>query len=158
LAATYGGDGSFAGSNGAASLQIAKAASATAVTASSASSTYGQPVIFSATVSAVSPATGTPSGTLTFKDGAADLGQAVLDGNGRAAVSVSALGAGAHAISATYAGDAAFAASSSTAAATVGIAKATSALALAPSIATSVTGQRVTFTVIATSPGGTPTG
>ena len=48
-------------------------ASSTSVVSSVSPSLYGQAVTFTATVSAVAPATGTPTGTVTFVDGATDL-------------------------------------------------------------------------------------
>jgi hypothetical protein len=89
-------------------------ASSTSVVSSGNPSVYGQAVIFTVTVSAVAPATGTPTGTVSVMDGATLLGTATL-GGGTAAVTTSALAAGSHNITAGYHGDATFAASTSAA-------------------------------------------
>ena len=89
----------------------ARTLSATALASSLNPSTAGVPVTFTATVSG---AGGTPTGSVTFKDGAATLGSGTL-GAGVATFSTSALSLGAHSITAEYAGDATFAASTSTA-------------------------------------------
>src|SRR6185295_5666901 len=63
-------------------------------------STYGQNVAFTATVNG----TTMTSGTITFKDGASVIGSATLAG-GHATLNTPALGAGMHAITATYSTD-----------------------------------------------------
>jgi hypothetical protein len=88
----------------------AMTATTTALTSSVNPSVYGQPVTFTATVSGSG---GTPTGTVTFKDGAATLGTGALNGSGVAVFSTSALGAGNHGITASYGGDANFTASTS---------------------------------------------
>src|SRR5262249_11984096 len=75
-------------------------------------STIGQTVTLSATVSAVSPAVGVPTGTITFRDGGTSLGVVTLN-NGSASLSISTLAAGAHALTALSSGSGTFAASSS---------------------------------------------
>ena len=67
-------------------------------------SVYGTPVTFAVSISSTS---GTPvTGTVTFLDGANQLGTATLLGNPAAAsFATTALTAGSHSISATYAGD-----------------------------------------------------
>jgi len=72
-------------------------------------STVGQAVTFTATVSG---GTGTPTGTITFRDGATPLGVANV-ANRSAAFTVSTLAAGAHTITAAYSGDALFLSSTS---------------------------------------------
>jgi hypothetical protein len=64
--------------------------------------TFGQPVTFSSSVSAVF---GTPTGSVTFKDGATTLATVGLDGSARAQYTTSSLSAGSHAITAVYSGD-----------------------------------------------------
>jgi autotransporter-associated beta strand protein len=76
--------------------------SATAVTSSINPTTYGDSVTFTATVTGSGV---TPTGTVTFKDGATVLATATLDGSGQATFTTSAGTAGAHPISAEYAGD-----------------------------------------------------
>jgi hypothetical protein len=74
-----------------------------------------QPVTFQATVAPVSPASGTPTGTVTFFDNGVAIGTATLV-NGVAKFTTSSLAKGNHTITATYAGDVNFAGSSTTAA------------------------------------------
>jgi hypothetical protein len=68
-------------------------------------SATGNAVTFSVTVSA---SAGSPSGTVTFMDGTAQLGSGTLSG-GSASYTTSALSAGSHSITGVYSGDAAFA-------------------------------------------------
>src|SRR5207237_2296403 len=85
--------------------------SATTLISSLNPSALGQAVTFTATVQ---PATGsgTPTGTVTFNDGAIVLGPGSLNG-GTATFTTSGLGAGVHSITAVYGGDANFASSTS---------------------------------------------
>lgn len=76
------------------------------VVASANPGTFGQPVTFTATVAVVSPGTGTPTGTVTFKDGSTTLGTDVLkNGKLTATFTTSTLAHGAHSITAVYEGD-----------------------------------------------------
>jgi hypothetical protein len=86
------------------------ASTTTTVTSSQNPSTYGDAVTFTATVSATS---GTPTGTVTFKEGTTTLGTATIS-SGQATYTTSTLSAGTHSITAVYSGDASFAASTST--------------------------------------------
>ena len=58
---------------------------------------------FAVTVSAVAPGSGTPTGTVTLKNGTAALGTVTLSG-GKATFSTSTLTRGAHSITAGYSG------------------------------------------------------
>src|SRR5262249_41690088 len=84
---------------------------ALALTSSAASGfiNYGQAVTFSATVSPAAPvaASALAGERGAFSDGAMLLGTGVLNAQGIATFAAPALGAGLHAITATYAGDAA---------------------------------------------------
>jgi len=62
---------------------------------------YGENVTFTAVVTS---AAGTPSGTVTFADGATALGTATLNAAGAATLTVSTLAIGGHNITATYSG------------------------------------------------------
>jgi len=132
----------------------------TALASSTASSVYGQPVTFTATLRAANPTDGTPSGTVDFFDNTTgtDLGTAPVT-NGVATLITQALTAGSHTITADYEGDSNFAFSLDTATQTVQQDATTTALtASAP---TPLYGQVETFTatVAPISPGsGTPTG
>ena len=86
------------------------AGTAISVVSSSPASTYGTPVTFLATVT---PSTAT--GTVTFKDNGNNLqsGTVALN-NGTAMYTISTLALGSHTITATYSGDATFAAATAT--------------------------------------------
>lgn len=90
-------------------VQANGVATTTTVTASPSPSFQNQSVTFTATVTSGG---GTPTGQVTFFEGANTLGQATLGGNGVATWSTSSLGVGSHPITASYGGDATFAASS----------------------------------------------
>jgi len=77
-------------------------------------SSYGQAVSFKVTVAAVAPASGTPTGSVTFMDGSTTLGTRTLS-NGKAALNAAKLAVGNHSITAVYGGDANFASSTSSA-------------------------------------------
>ena len=67
---------------------------------------------FAATV-APSGGPGTPTGTITFKDGATALGTGTLSPAGVATLAISSLTVGSHSITAAYGGDVNFSASTS---------------------------------------------
>lgn len=146
ITAAYAGAGTFAGSTSAVLTQtVNKAASATAVVSSANPGPFGKPVTFSAKVTSAS---GTPSGSVTFKDGSTTLGTVALAG-GVAHFTTSTLALGSHSITAHYAGNANFLASVSSALNEV-ITAATSTT-LASSLNPSHFGQTVTFTATVTS-------
>src|SRR5207244_991616 len=104
-----------------------------------------------------SSATGTPTGTVTFQDGASALGTGTLSG-GTATFTTSGLTAGTHSITAIYGGDANFAGSTSPVL-TQTVNKAASSTSVASSNNPSISGTAVTFTATVTSSAtGTPTG
>src|SRR5207253_11486493 len=76
--------------------------SSTTLVSSLSPSARGPAVTFTASVT--SPVTGTPTGTVTFQDGASALGTGTLSG-GTATFTTSALTAGTHSITAIYGGD-----------------------------------------------------
>jgi hypothetical protein len=67
----------------------------------------GQKVLITATVLAGSPGSDTPSGAVTFKNGAQMLGVVSVQ-NGRASLSLAGLGQGIYTLTASYSGDASF--------------------------------------------------
>jgi hypothetical protein len=67
----------------------------------------GQTVTFTATLAASIPGTGTPGGTVTFKNGSTTLGTVTLSG-GKAVFNTAALTRGTHAITALYNGSSIF--------------------------------------------------
>ena len=160
LTASYGGSTELKASTSPAATQtVNQISTKTLLSVSPNPSTLKQSVTLTATVSAVAPGTGTPTGTITFKDGTTTLGTAAL-ANGTAALAVSSLSLGSHSLTAAYAGATNFLASTSTAVTqTVNNASTTTALTATPnpSVSSQVVTLKATVSVIA--PGtGTPTG
>jgi hypothetical protein len=103
LTAIYQGNTLFNPSTSAAVVHPVSAASTTTtVTLSSASRIMGQSVTISAKVAPVAPGAGTPTGTVTFRDGTTVLGTGTLNTSGVATLSVYNLYAGTRSISAVY--------------------------------------------------------
>lgn len=110
VVAAYSGDSTFAPSSSPPLKQVVlRANTTTALTSSSNPSKYLQPVTFTATVTAQYG--GTPTGTVTFKDGNTVLAQVPLNG-AVAKYTTSALTKGRHRIVGAYGGDTNFRASS----------------------------------------------
>src|SRR5262249_16770976 len=99
---------------------------------------------------------GTPTGTVTFKDGAETLGTGTLS-NGHATFTITTLAVGTHSIAAYYGGDSSFDVSTS-AALNQTVSNSDSTTGLTSSVNPSVFGQSVTFTARVTASAGTPTG
>jgi hypothetical protein len=164
VTAVYAGDTNFSGStSGVASVTIVAAAKTNTTTALSASATQvtsGQSVMFNAVVTPAS-GSGTPTGSVTFLDGATSLGMATLNG-GSGSVSSSTLSIGTHTISVMYSGDANFSGSTSSAVSVTVVAPAKiGTVTTVSSSAMQVTsGQSMTFTVSVKAQSGTgvPTG
>jgi hypothetical protein len=154
ITAVYGGSSSFKTSTSPALTQTVKqAASSTAVASSLNPSTFGAAVTFTATVTSSG---GTPTGTVTFKNGTAALGTGTLS-SGKATFKTSTLTVGSHSITAVYGGSTNFITSTSPAL-TQTVKQATSSTAVSSSLNPSTFGAAVTFTATVTSSGGTPTG
>src|SRR5439155_5954095 len=133
----------FTGSTSVALTQTVNKANTTTTVASSANpSVFGQSVTFTATVAVVAPGAGSPSGTVTFLDGATTLGSGALSGS-TATFSTSALAVGSHSITASYGGDTNFNTSAS-AVLTQTVNKANTTTSVASSVNPSVFGQSVT--------------
>jgi hypothetical protein len=160
--AVYSDTGNFSGSNNNSTLRVTSSATTTTVTSAANPSVFGQTVIFTAVVTPVSPGAGTPTGTVTFKDGTTVLGSAVTLVGGAATLATSGLALGSNnSITAVYSGDSHFNTSTSTPAViqTVKQDGTTTQVNGAPN--PSVVGQTVVLTVVVipASPGtGTPTG
>jgi hypothetical protein len=92
-------------------LTITQASTAVGLASSASSSVAGQSVTFTATVTAVAPGAGIPSGTVTFSDGAIVLATVALS-NGAASLTTSTLAVGNHTITAQYGGESNFIGSS----------------------------------------------
>ena len=166
ITATYVSDSNnFAGSDSTTMLlplyfNVNKALVTTTVASSANSSVFGQNVTLTATVSASSPATGIPTGTVTFKEGASVLGTATL-ASGQATYTNASFPVATHTITASYSGDTNFN-GPATRSFTQTVQKSSSSTALTSSSANPIAfGSAVTFTATVSyvSPGnGTPTG
>ncbi|HET9804049.1 MAG TPA: Ig-like domain-containing protein, partial [Candidatus Acidoferrum sp.] len=145
ITATYGGDSNFSGStSGALGQAVSQAGTNTVVSANVNPSAYGQAVTFTANVG--SPFGGSPTGTVTFFDGGAQLGSATVTGGvARLTTAATGLSAGTHTITASYGGDANFAASTSAGWSQIVNAAATTT-SLSSNLNPSTLGQTVTFT------------
>jgi hypothetical protein len=157
LTASYGGDTHFLTSTSSTLTQtVNQAASTTTVTSSKNPSSFKQSITLTATVK--SSTSGTPTGTVTFKDGAATLGTGTLNFAGIAKLVVSSLSVGTHSITASYGGDTHFLASASSKL-TQTVNQAASTTTLTSSKNPSKFGQPVTFTAtVKSATSGTPTG
>ncbi len=154
ISAEYGGDAIFDPSNDALTQTVNAAGTTTTLASSLNPSAFGQFVTFTATVSG---SVGTPTGSVTFKDGGSTIGSGTLDGSGQATFATSSLSVGPHTITAEYGGDTNNAAStSSPLAQTVNQSGTTTTLASSQN--PSSFGQSVTFTATVSGSGGTPTG
>jgi len=157
ITATDTANASITGSS--ANIPVGLAATQTALSSSVQPAVFGQTITLTATVTT---AVGTPSGSVSFTDGATSLCASVaLDtATGQATCSSSALEVGAHALQASYSGDAAFAASVGSFSQTVNpAATSTSVVSHTPNPSAAMQPITVTATVSVTAPGaGTPTG
>jgi hypothetical protein len=156
ITAVYGGSVSYVGSTSPVLSQVVnKQATSTAVVSSLNPSTFGQSVTFTATVKAAS--SGTPTGTVTFKDSVTTLATVALS-TGKAAFTTSTLAGGTHSITAVYGGSVSYVASTSPVLSQVVNKQATST-AVVSSLNPSTSGQSVTFTAtVKAASSGTPTG
>jgi autotransporter-associated beta strand protein len=158
--AVYEGDGNY-GTSTSSFTPVSVAATGAAVATTSLApptptgpTAYGTPVTLTATVVALNPANGTPTGSVTFEDISTGtvLGVSVLSG-GSASLTVSTLqplaGGAAHYIEAVYSGDAVFAGGNHSAPVTqvvVTTGPGTTSSTLTANLTNSVYGQSVTFT------------
>src|SRR5262249_8223353 len=144
IAATYNGDSNFFGSASPALSQTVNKAD-TVITFSSSvdPSVFGEPVTFTAAVSAVTPGAGTPTGVIIFlMDGVAQSPVSMSDGP--ASFTTAALSVGDHEISMDYSGDGSF--NVSTLDPVVTVNKAGTTIGVSTSVAPSVFGQAIAFT------------
>ena len=79
ITASYGGNSSFKASSDSLAMKASHAVTTMVVASSASPSAFGQSVTFTATVSAAS---GTPTGSVIFKNGTTTLGTVPLDANG----------------------------------------------------------------------------
>jgi hypothetical protein len=146
ITVTYSGDANDSGSTSPMLTQTVGSSAAIGTTTSVSSSlnpsTFGQSVMFSATVSASS---GTPTGTVTFFDGSTALETSGLNPSGVASLSTTTLSAGTHSITAQYGGDSTYNGSTS-AALSQTVNKANTTTTLTSNLNPSTKGQAVKFT------------
>jgi len=144
------------------SLQINQASTTTSVASSLNASTYGQAVTFTATVAPQYSCT--PTGRVTFYDGAAAISGAITLLNATASYTTTTLqlAAGMHSITAVYSGDSNFYATGSGGSTATALSqtvnKAITTTSVVSSLNASTYGQAVTFTAtVAPQYAGTPT-
>ena len=113
ITAAYGGDTNFPASSGSVTQTVNQAVTGTTISSSPNPAVAGQSVTFTATVSPLAPGSGTPTGSVTFTDGATTLGTAGLNSSGQAMLTVPSLSPGTHSVAGQYGGDPNFASSSS---------------------------------------------
>ena len=153
ITAQYSGDASDNSSKATLVQIIDGVSSSTTVTVDTEPSTYGQTVTFTAVVSSIS---GTPGGTVTFKNGSVVLGTAAISA-GQATYAISTLSGGAHTITAVYNGSGEYA--SSTGSVQQVVVPAATTTTLTSSANPAPNGQNVTFTaVVASAAAAAPTG
>jgi hypothetical protein len=162
LSAVYGGNSNFASSSPVVLNEtVNKAATNVTAFASNNLCPPGHTITFWANVTAKSPGSGLPTGSVTFKDTlngtVTTLGTVPLNQFGIASLSKALTSIGSHTVTAAYSGDADFTTGNSSAvpfSVQSGVLYAT----LTSSSSPSVSGQNVTFTLTEVSAGTTPTG
>ncbi|HEY4906542.1 MAG TPA: Ig-like domain-containing protein [Candidatus Acidoferrum sp.] len=154
ITANYAGNGTFPAGSGGMVQVVHGSASTTTVTATPNPSNAGQSVTFNVAVASVPTGGAAPTGQVTLTQGSTVLTQLTLQ-NGVASYATSALPAGSSTITASYAGDSSYSASTGNVAAVVQSATSTT---VTSSSNPASQGQSVTFTATVTSTGGTPVG
>ena len=145
--------GNFNSSSGTEDHRVDPVSTTTRVESSDASSNFGQPVSFTATVTP-EPGGGVPAGSVQFRIDGAAFGAAVpLSGGSATSGSISTLPPGNHEIRATYNPNTGFGGSEGTTTQNVGLAPTTTTAGTSPG--SSVFGQSVTLTANVTSALGT---
>jgi hypothetical protein len=106
------GTGNYNNASGTVFDTITQSSTATALSATPNPANFGQSVSLQATVTPIPPGTGTPTGTVTFKDGVTPLSTVTMS-SAAASFVTSSLAPGTHNLTASYSGDANFSQSSS---------------------------------------------
>lgn len=161
LTASFTGTGGFGDSIATGVTETVNRASTTvALTSSVNPALANQAVTFTARVAVVAPGSGTPTGTVTFRDHNVVLGTVAVGAGGTAKLTTSFRATGAHDITATYSGDSNFAAARQGLTEQVNARTLRTTTALAASANPVIVGQAVTFTATVRDPTGTgrPTG
>jgi hypothetical protein len=155
LSAAYAGDAYHNASTGSLVETVSTFATSVAIASTVNPTVYGQSVSFTATV--VSAGGNIPTGTVTFKNGTALVGNGILNAGGVATVTTAVLPVGTDSITASYNGDSLDAKSvSSGLSQTVNLAQISMTLTSTPNPSTA--GKSVKFTATLTSNGHLPTG
>lgn len=156
MSAIYTGDTNFTGSSGALIQDVGKGSVTVGITSDGTPSAFGNPVTFTATVTAATGA-GSPGSMVEFFDNGTSLGQVAL-ATGQAQVITSALSVGSHTILVNYLGDANFAVGSASMVQQVG--QGTTSLTVGGTPSPSTYGQSVTLsaTINVASGAGSPNG
>ncbi len=157
VTAVYGGDTNYASSTSAAVTEtVGKAPGGGTLTTSNATPNYGQSVTLTDTLTAANGVI--PTGTVTFYSGTTSLGTGTVNGSGVATLATTALPVGTDSVTAVYAGDTNYSASTSNAV-TETVAKDAPSGTLTTSNASPTYGQSVTLTdTLPTVNGVAPTG
>lgn len=103
VVASYASDTQFAASTGSV-MQVVQNGTSTTLGSSSSPSSFGQLLAFTAAVTATNAAPATPTGSVTFREGATILANVPLDSAGHASFSSSSLTIGSHTINADFFG------------------------------------------------------
>jgi hypothetical protein len=106
IKAVYSGDPLFNPGNSVVLTQtVVRTGSSITLSSPATAVPVGQPVVLSVQVSANTAGLGTPTGTITLKDGAKVIATAAVGADGSADFSIPGLAIGPHAVTATYSGD-----------------------------------------------------
>ncbi|HWJ96525.1 MAG TPA: Ig-like domain repeat protein, partial [Acidimicrobiales bacterium] len=151
LTAGYAGDGSFETATASTTLTVDADTTTVIVQTSAPEQGYGRPVTLTAIVQSAGGLV--PTGTVTFTGGSRTLGTAMLDGSGRASVTVADLPVGSTLVVAAYAGDGRFAPGSGQRLQQVTASPTSTSLAVVPTSPT--VADVVTLTVTVAAPGAT---
>jgi hypothetical protein len=146
LTAVYDNDTNYSGSTSPVVTHVVSASgTSTTLGTSGTPANAGTAVTFTAVVSPQAPGAGTPTGSVTFFDGASPIGTVSLDGTATAALTTSTLIAGTHDISAQFLGTSSYTTSTSPHVSQQ-IAAGITATALISSVNPSRFGQSITLT------------
>ena len=151
ITATYSGAGSFTASSGAVTVTVVQAQTALSVAPTTNPAAFGTPVGVRATLSVTAPGAGTPTGPVTFREGATALGTASVF-FGAYTVTLPSLAVGDHQIVVSYAGDGRYGAASATFVQSV--ARAAATMTLTTSASSARVGAGVSFAAVVTGAAG----